>query len=177
MSDEEHKALKRAIKRIGRPDKQSRDPFDEKKFMDAEWQRLADFYGVTVEELQSPEFDNRMDREREEQAKRAETIDKRENSEVWRSIRNGGIIAGIAAGCVWRLLSSRAWWHAVVIGVIVAFIFAVAEEEAIKSVKRDNYLRDVEKYWEQVNNTLVNFQVTFAAGSVVVFLFVWLALR
>ena len=177
MSDDAHKAFEKALKRITQPDKRERDRFDEKKFMDAEWQRLADFYGVTVEELQSPEFDERMDREREELAKREAAVDKRESSMVWRSICNAGIISAIAAGCAWRLVSSRAWWHAVVAGIIYGFIFTIAEEEEVKSIKREDYLRDAEKYWKHVKSALFGFQMKLAFFSVAVFLFVWLTSR
>ena len=177
MSDDAHKAFERALKRITQPDKRERDRFDEKEFMDAEWQRLADDFGVSVEELQSPEFEERLRRGQEEKDKKDAAINKRESSEVWRSIRNGGIIAGIATGCTWRLMSSRARWHAIVAGAIFAFIFIAAQEEAIKSVRRDDYLRDVEQYWERVNSRLVNFQITFAALSAVIFMFIWLASR
>lgn len=177
MSNGAREAFSRALKRITKPDEQEQDVFDEKKFMDAEWQRLADDFGVSVEELQSPEFEERLRREQEEKDKKDAAINKRESSEEWRSIRNGGIVAGIVAGCAWRLMSSRAWWHAIVVGAIFAFIFVAAQEEAIKSVRRDDYLRDVKQHWERVNSRLVNFQITFAVLSAVIFMFIWLASR
>lgn len=175
MSDGAREAFSRALKRITKPDEQEQDVFDEKKFMDAEWQRLADDFGVSVEELRSPEFEKRMDRERDERAKKEVAIDKRGNSKVWSSIRNGGIIAGIVAGCVWRLASSRAWWSAIIAGAIFAFIFIAAQEEEIKSVERKDYLRNTEGYWKQVNSTLGRFQMNFIIWTIVIFMFIWIA--
>ena len=46
MSDKEHRALLDAIRRIRQSDNHERVESDDKNFMDAEWQRLADFYGA-----------------------------------------------------------------------------------------------------------------------------------
>ena len=149
--------------------------FEKDKFMEEQWARLAAMYGVSVEEVKSKEFDERLDREFEERRKNDEAIDKQASAEIWRSIRNGGIVAGIVAGCIWRLISPRAWWWAIVAGIIFAVIFIAGEEEEIKSVKRKNY--PLKQYWEQTNATLARFQINFAVCTTVVLLFIWFATR
>lgn len=157
--------------------KDNQSQLNKDKFMEEQWARLAAMYGVSVEEVKSKEFDERIEKAFEEKRRRDDAVDKCNRADVWCSIRNGGIVAGIVAGCVWRLMSSRAWWWSIIAGIIFAAVFISAEEEEIKSVKRKNYLDDISQYWEQVNDTLFRFQMNFAFWLVVIFMFLWLATR
>lgn len=145
--------------------------FDRDKFMEEQWARLAAMYGVSVEEVKSKEFDERLERELEEQRNREATIDKRENAEIWREIRNGGIFAGIVAAFGWIALSPHRWWFPIS-SVIVAFFFISLEEEAIKQVKRKDYPNAVERYWKQVHDALMHFHLM--AGAIVFTVLVFL---
>ena len=123
--------------------------FDKDKFMEEQWARLAAWHGVSVEEVKSKEFDERLEKEFEELRNREAAIDKRGNAEMWRVIRNGGIFAGMVAALGWFSLSPHKWWFPIP-GFIVAALFMSFEEESAKLVKREDYTNNIEKYWTQV---------------------------
>ena len=144
--------------------------FDEEKFMEKQWAKLAAMYGVSVEEVKSKVFDERLDRELEEQRRKDAAIDKRENAEMWRGIYIGGIVAGVAAALGWFILSSHRWWF-LIPGIIIAFLFMSFEEETTKLVKREDYPNDIEKYWKRVQSVLTHCQIMSAVIVFVVMLF------
>ena len=144
--------------------------FDEEKFMEEQWAKLAAMYGVSVEEVKSKEFDERLDREFEEQRRKDVAIDKRENTEMWRSIYIGGMVAGVVAALGWLTLSSHKWWF-LIPGIIIAFLFMSLEEESTKLVKREDFQHDTGKYWERVQSVLTHFQVMSVVITLVVMLF------
>ena len=148
--------------------------FDKDKFMEEQWAKLAAMYGVSVEEVKSKEFDERLNRELEEQRRKDALIDKRENAEMWSSIYIGGIVAGVAAALIWLASSSHRWWFPIP-GVITSFLFMSLEQESTKLVKREDYENDTEKYWERVQSVLINFQLTSACVTLAVILFIHLS--
>lgn len=151
-------------------------PFDKEEFMEEQWAKLAAMYGVSVEEVKSKEFDERLNREFEEQRRKDNAIDERENVKMWRGIYIGGIVAGVVVALGWLALSPHRWWF-LIPGIITTFLFMSLEEESTKLVKREDYQHNSEKYWERVQSMLTHCQVMSFLTVLVVSLLLILALE
>ena len=144
--------------------------FNKDKFMEEQWARLAAMYGVSVEEVKSKEFDERLEQEFEEQREKDAAINRRENAEVWRSIQIWGICAGIMSALGWFVISPNKWWFPIP-GFVIAMGFMSIQEESIRQIKREDYPNDVQKYWNRVQSALVNCQIMSIGIAFVVVLY------
>ena len=149
--------------------------FDKDKFMEEEWAKLAAMCGVSVEEVKSKEFGERLDRELEEQREKDAAINRRESAEVWRSIQIWGICAGIMSALGWFVISPNKWWFPIP-GFVIAMGFMSIQEESFSHIKSEDYPNDTQKYWDRVKSALVNCQImsigiVFIGALYLVFLF------
>ena len=152
MGEKEHKALQVVIEKNARPNVASSGDFDEKKFMDAEWQRLADFYDVTVEELQSPQFEAKQHAE-EEQRRKAQEAERKvfERKDIKVSIA----VLVMAS----FLLFPFAGWYAFAAAAVAAYNYGGLSWEI-----RDERMDRRELAWTAVARTAV---ALFAAAMAV----------
>ena len=140
--------------------------FNKDKFMEEQWARLAAMYGVSVEEVKSKEFDERLKQEFEEQRKKDAAIDRRESSEVWRIIQVWAVCAGIVSALGWFIISPNKWWFPIP-GFVIAMGFMSIQEVSFSHIKRQDYPNDSQKYWDRVKSALVNCQI-MSIGIVII---------
>lgn len=149
--------------------------FDKNKFMEEQWAKLAAMYGVSVEEVKSKEFDEKIEREEQERIAKEMRLDKEERKYLNRSILIGGIVASIAAFLLWALISHRPIWSAIIAALVAFFIYVDVRYKTVESIKREDYYDDAEGYWNAVKKADFDLNMTMVGTSMFVLCFILFA--
>ncbi len=129
------------------------DTFDKEKFMEKEWARLAAYYGVSVEEVKSKEFDELLERQDEARRTEEEKLNLAETHELRKDINIGTAAAAILGFVVLLVLRPNKFWICLLAGVVSALVYIFAAWSAVESVKKSNYDKP-DEYWKNVRNAL-----------------------